>query len=124
MFSWKEQTMKTQILCAIAAVALATGCAETRKDMGAAKENDQNVLTGGPMTGTKVKDLPEPVRNALKDRAPTSEIADIDKETRDGQVVYKVTFAEPGKNPALYITADGNVLQKGQDSFKSDTLNK
>ena len=116
--------MKIQILCAVAAVALATGCTEVRKHMGAANENDQNVLTGGPVSGTKLKDLPEQVRNSLKDRAPTAEVSDIDKETRDGKVVYKVTFAEPGKNPALYITADGNVLQKGQDTFKSDTLNK
>ena len=77
--------MKNQILCAIAVIGLATGCAEWRKHMGASKENDQNVLTGGPITGTKLTDLPKPVRNTLKEQAPTAEVADIDKQTKDGQ---------------------------------------
>src|SRR2546423_12277381 len=99
--------MKTQILCAVAVIGLATGCAECRKHMGASGENDQNVLTGGPVTGTKLKDLPQPVKDTLKDRAPKSEVADIDKKTQNGRVVYKITFAESGKNPPLYIAEDG-----------------
>ena len=82
-----------------------------RKNMGASKENDQNVLTGGPVTGTRLGDLPESVRETLKERVPTAEVADIDKQTMDGQVVYKISFAEPGKNPTIYITIDGKVVQ-------------
>src|SRR5262245_55607623 len=103
--------MKTQILCAVAAVALMTGCAETRKHMGASAENDQNVLTGGPVAGTRLKDLPQAVRDVLKDRMPTAEVADIDKQTQNGKTVYKISFAEPGKNPAIYIAEDGMVIQ-------------
>ena len=108
--------MKTQILCALAAVALITGCAETRKNMGAASENDQNVLTGGPVTGTKLKDLPQPVRDTLKERMSTAEIADIDKKTQNGKVVYKISFAEPGKNPSIFIAEDGSVVQNTQET--------
>jgi hypothetical protein len=108
--------MKTQILCAVAAVALITGCAETRKNMGAASENDQNVLTGGPVTGTKLKDLPQPVRDTLKERMGSAEIADIDKKTQNGKVVYKISFAEAGKNPSIYIAEDGNVVQSPEGS--------
>ena len=82
-----------------------------RKNMGASNENDQNVLTGGPVTGTRLADLPERVRETLKERVPTAEVADIDKQTMDGQVVYKISFAEPGKNPTIYITIDGKVVQ-------------
>ena len=103
--------MKTRILWAVAAVALVTGCTEMRKNMGASNENDQNVLTGGPVTGTRLSDLPESVKNTLKERVPTAEVADIDKETLDGQIVYKISFAEPGKNPSIYITQDGKVVQ-------------
>jgi uncharacterized membrane protein YkoI len=103
--------MKRKILCGLAAVALLAGCAEVRKNMGAANENDQNVLTGGPVSGTRLKDLPEPVRDTLKQKVPTAEVADIDKQTQNGKVVYKVSFSEPGKNPTLYVSQDGQVVQ-------------
>jgi hypothetical protein len=103
--------MKKQLLCAVAAVALATGCAEMRKDMGASSQNDQNVLTGGPVTGTRLKDLPQSVRDTLKERVPSAEVADIDKQTQNGKVVYKISFSEPGKNPSLYIGEDGYIMQ-------------
>jgi len=103
--------MKTAILCALTAAALVTGCTETRKDMGAANENDHNVLTGGPITGTRVSDLPDAVKTTLRERVPTGEVADVDKQTFNGQIVYKISFAEPGKNPTIYVTQDGTVIQ-------------
>ena len=103
--------MKTQILCAIASVALLVGCAEMRKHMGGGKDNDQNVLTGGPVTGTTIKDLPQPVKNTLKEKAPSAEIADIDKQTQGGRVVYRITFTEPTTNPTMYISEDGTLVQ-------------
>jgi hypothetical protein len=106
----KHIHMKT-LLCAVTAVALITGCAEMRKDMGASAQNDQNVLTGGPVSGTKLQDLPAAVRNTLKERVASAEVADIDKQDKNGQVVYKISFVEPGKNPALYVSADGHIVQ-------------
>ena len=109
--SWnKTQTMKTYILGLLVAAGLVTGCTETRQHMGAAAENDHNVLTGGPMTGTTLSDLPQAVRSTLSSQDPNAEIADIDKTTRNGQVVYEISFTEPGKNPKMYITADGQIL--------------
>jgi hypothetical protein len=105
----KFRTLASTI-AAIAGLTLLVGCAETRREMGAAAENDNNVLTGGPMTGTTLKDLPQSVRQTLKQRAATAEIADIDKQDRNGQVVYKISFAEPGRNPTLYVRQDGKVL--------------
>ena len=95
----------------VAVVALVSGCAEVRKDMGAAAQNDQNVLTGGPVSGTRLQDLPQPVRDSLKERDASAEVADIDKQNRNGQVVYKISFAEPGRNPALFIAEDGKIAQ-------------
>jgi len=106
--------MKTRILWAVAAVAMVTGCTEMRKNMGASNENDQNVLTGGPVTGTRLSDLPEEARRTLRDRVPTAEVADIDKQTLNGQIVYKISFAEPGKNPSIFITPDGKVVQSSK----------
>ena len=92
-------------------MAMLAGCSEVRKNMGAANENDQNVLTGGPVSGTRLKDLPQPVRESLKQKVATAEVADIDKQTQNGKVVYKISFSEPGKNPTLYISEDGQVVQ-------------
>jgi hypothetical protein len=103
-------SMKTQILCAIASAALLLGCSEMQKNMGGA-ENDKNVLTGGPVTGTTINDLPQPVKNKLKELAPAAEIADIDKHTQGGRVIYRITFTEPGRNPTMYIAQDGTIIQ-------------
>jgi hypothetical protein len=78
--------------------------------MGGSPDNDQNVLTGGPMTGTRIADLPQAVRDTLKERVPTAEVADIDKQDRDGKVVYRITLSRPGLQPTLYISEDGHVL--------------
>ena len=106
--------MKTQLLCAVTSVALLVGCAEMRKHMGGGKDSDQNVMTGGPVTGTTLKDLPQPVKNTLKEKTPNAEVADIDKQTQGGRVIYRISFSEPGKNPTMYIAADGSVVQNLQ----------
>jgi hypothetical protein len=109
--------MKT-LLCAVAALGLVTGCSELRKDMGATAQNDQDVLTGGPVSGTTLRDLPQPVRETLKERVAAAEVADIDKQTQGGKVVYKISFSEPGKNPALYFDETGKVIQVPETSEK------
>lgn len=106
--------MKTQIWCLVASIALLVGCAEMRKHMGGGANADNNVLTGGPVTGTTIKDLPEPVKNTLKEKTPNAEVADIDKQTQGGRTVYRITFSEPGKNPTMYIAEDGSVVQNLQ----------
>lgn len=102
--------MKIQLFCVLAAAVLLTGCTETRQRFSGAAETDQNVLTGGPMTGTTLKDLPQAVRYALQRNAPNAEIADIDKTTRNGQAVYEISFTRPGKNPKIYVTETGELL--------------
>jgi len=102
--------MKTQILCAIAFAALLVGCSGMREGMGGA-EHDKNVLTGGPVTGTTINDLPQPVKNKLKELVPTAEIADIDKQSQGGRFIYRITFTESGRNPTMYIAQDGTVVQ-------------
>ena len=104
-------SMKTRILCEIALAALLVGCSGMREGMGGGAENDKNVLTGGPVTGTTIKDLPEPVKNKLKELVPSAEIADIDKQTQGGRVIYRITFSESARNPTMYISQDGTLVQ-------------
>ena len=103
--------MKTQILCAIASAALLLGCSQMRNSMGGGAENDHNVLTGGPVTGTTIQDLPQPVKDTLKEKASSAEIADIDKQSQGGRFIYRITFTEPAKNPTMYISQDGSIVQ-------------
>src|ERR1700748_3673749 len=85
------------------------GCTSTPQHWGAAVDNDQNVLTGGPITGTTIQDLPDSVKETLKARVPHAEIAGINKTRRDGEVVYDISFID-SDNAEIYLRADGQIL--------------
>lgn len=111
LFSYKMSSMRIKIFASLAAAAaLLAGCTETPQHMGAAVDNDQNVLTGGPITGTTIPELPAAVKETLKERVPRAEIAGINKTRRDGKVVYDISFIETDKNPEIYLGDDGEVL--------------
>ncbi len=105
--------MWTRIFALAAAAMMLAGCTETPQNMGAAVDRDQNVLTGGPITGTTLLDLPQAVKDALKKRAPHAEIASIEKTSRHGRTVYEFTFLESeseNDTPDLYLRDDGRVM--------------
>src|ERR1700743_2418164 len=93
-------------LSIFAAVSLLAGCSETPQFQGAAVDNDQNVLTGGPITGTTIQDLPPAVKDALKSRTPHAEIASISKTRQGKRVVYDISFDEMDKTPEIYLRED------------------
>jgi hypothetical protein len=101
--------MKIHYVIILAAILLVSGCAH-QSPMGAAADTDRNVLTGGPMRGTQVDDLPLPVMGALRKQAPQAEIADIDLTLRGKTQVYEISFREPGKKSKMFITPKGEVL--------------
>ena len=72
-------------------------------------DTDQNVLTGGPITGTTIQDLPTVVKEALKAHAPNAEIASIGKIRREGRVVYEFSFLN-SDTPDIYLRDDGKIL--------------
>lgn len=106
--------MKIQILSSLAVIALLAGCARMHESMGAAADTDHNVLTGGPVSGTSIQDLPDPVKDTLKAKAPTAEIASINKTTQNGQVVYEIKFTDPNKFPLMTFSEDGRVMPSYQ----------
>ncbi|HWH68181.1 MAG TPA: hypothetical protein VNT26_02295 [Candidatus Sulfotelmatobacter sp.] len=103
--------MKTKILCAISILGLLSGCAWSGKHVGASAYNDQNVLTGGPTVGMTIKELPQTVKDTLKEKVPTAEISDIQRENMGGKSVYKITFLDSTKYPAMWIAEDGSEVQ-------------
>lgn len=96
-------------LSMLAAAALLAGCSETPQYQGAAVDNDQNVLTGGPITGTTIDDLPGAVKQSLRERVPSAEIVSITKSRRSGRMVYDISFANSDTRE-LYLRDDGKVL--------------
>jgi hypothetical protein len=95
--------MKKQIVCSLAIIGLAIGCAT--------KEEQYAGSGSAPDLGTKFTELPAAVQATIKSHAPDAQIDDIDKETRSGQVVYEITFSEPGSNPKMHVAADGTLVK-------------
>ena len=64
--------------------------------------------------GTRVKlsDLPPRVKKAIPERAPSGEVAYINKEGWGDHVVYVVTFKDEGHNPRLLLSEDGIVVEE------------
>ena len=55
--------------------------------------------------------LPPAVQKTIRQRSATAKVADIDKHTRNGRVVYDVSFEEKGTNPKMTIAEDGTVVK-------------
>jgi len=110
--------MRFKILLSIfAAAALLVGCSETPQFVGAAVDNDQNVLTGGPITGTTIEDLPSAVKQSLREHVPAAEIISITKSRRDKKLVYDISFANSDTRE-LYLRDDGKVLPEPRRAQK------
>ena len=74
-----------------------------------AAQDTVGVLTGGPVTGITLSDLPPQVVKRIQERAPDAEISYINKEKQGDKVTYEVVFKDR-MHPALRIAADGTVL--------------
>ena len=66
----------------------------------------------GTATNLKFEDLPIAVRKSVRERMPEAQIASIDKDTKDGRIVYDISFEEPGKNPKMRVAEDGTVVKE------------
>jgi uncharacterized membrane protein YkoI len=80
----------------------------------------------GPLMGTQLSDTPPAVQETIKREAHGADIADIDKERRNGRVIYEVEFKNPGRNREIQIAEDGAIVQdngrdvRGQGAAGSD----
>jgi uncharacterized membrane protein YkoI len=81
---------------------------------------DERAGTGlkGLFMGTQLADTPAPVQATIKREAANREIADIDKETRDGQTIYEVEFKQPGRNVELHIAENGTIIQDSRRDLR------
>jgi uncharacterized membrane protein YkoI len=117
--------MKTQIICTIMAVGLIAGCSQ-RSDNGMggtgnASDSTTTLNQEEHHVGPKLNELPAAVQTTIKQQAPNGVVADIDKHTRSGQVVYDISFKDAGANPSIKVAADGTVVKN--DLGKADNVN-
>jgi len=61
--------------------------------------------------GTQIEDTPAAVQETIQRVAGGQKIADIDKETRTGQVVYEVEIDREGRDRELHIAENGTILR-------------
>lgn len=94
--------MRTSCFAFALAAIFATGCT-TRPE---------TVADLPPMDspGTKYTLLPTPVQRTITAMGGASEIRDINKIGQPIQDVYEVQFANPVKNPTLYVALDGSLV--------------
>ncbi len=63
-------------------------------------------------------ELPATVRQTILREARGREVADIDREIRDGRTVYEVQFRAKGINPRIHVDADGRLLNLDESPAK------
>jgi hypothetical protein len=118
--------MKITIICSLAAAGLLAGCGENRVDSTSPDQNkpaaqDRAAPKIRPRTAeAKFNDLPAAVQITVKEHAGAAEIADVGKETKKGQIVFAISFKEPGKNPKMQVAEDGTLIQS--DLMKNEAI--
>lgn len=61
-----------------------------------------------------LEELPAPVRETIRKEAAGRPVADIDRETSQGRIVYEVEFKASGLNPQIHIAEDGTIVKAEQ----------
>jgi len=64
----------------------------------------------GTYLGTQLSEAPAAVQATVKQVVSSAEIEDVDRETKDGQVVYDVEVKQEGLNRHLKIAENGTLL--------------
>jgi uncharacterized membrane protein YkoI len=64
----------------------------------------------GTYLGTQLSEAPAAVQATVKRTVSNAEIEDVDRETKNGQIVYDVEVKQEGLNRHLMIAEDGNLL--------------
>jgi hypothetical protein len=68
-----------------------------------------SIITGGPVAGVTLNDLPPAVVKTIQRRAPDAQVESIVKEVHGDQTTYAVTFKD-GVHPAMRLASDGTIL--------------
>ncbi len=68
-------------------------------------------VSGGASGGVKFSDLPVNVAKTIQQKAPTAEVAFINKVTINNKIFYEVRFKDE-RQPQMFIAEDGTLLSQ------------
>ena len=68
----------------------------------------------GLFMGTQLSDTPQAVQETAKRVAGNADIADVDKETWQGQTAYEVEIRQAGMNREILVAEDGSILRDSE----------
>jgi len=71
------------------------------------QENEQEV---------QIKGLPPAVQTTMKEKAGSEQITRVEKETRNGQVVYEAIVNKNGKEMAISVDQNGKFLNEHNEA--------
>jgi hypothetical protein len=69
-------------------------------------------MSGGAISGVKLSDLPINVVNTIQQKAPTAEVAFINRVKMDDKVFYEVSFKDGKANPKMLVAEDGTFVRR------------
>src|SRR5687767_711594 len=65
------------------------------------------------VTEHRLEDLPPAVQKTVRQQAGANKIADIDRETRTGRIVWEVEIEQQGRNTEIHVAEDGSLVDTG-----------
>lgn len=74
-----------------------------------APQDRSSIVTGGPVTGVTLNDLPPAVVKSLQRCVPDAVVDSIVKQVKGDQATYVVTFKDRA-HPAMQFASDGSVV--------------
>ncbi len=83
------------------ALAFLTGCATCEKH-----ESEIKIT---------MDQLPAVVKTIAEKEIAGGQVSKVEQETKDGKVVYEISYKEDGKEMKLKYAEDGKLLRKGRD---------
>src|SRR3982750_496661 len=104
--SWKETRMNVRwfMICLLSAAFSGMGFSLTSARAAEAKEEAETKLS--------LKEVPAAVRKTLTREAGGSKIKGVDKERRDGKLVYETDVEIDGENYEIVVDARGKLISK------------
>jgi hypothetical protein len=98
------------MLLSIAGMALAAGCSRDYYHQGAPADSDR-VAADTAASGSVFSDLPRPVAETMRLRAPRGHVVAVLRHKPNGKdTVYEIHFSDAERYPAMRIAEDGTFL--------------
>ena len=94
----------------VGVLALAVGCASTHKSEEAKEAGEKGEVK------MSLAEVPPAVRATLTQEAGGAKIETVDREEKDGKVIYETDVMSGGKNWEIKVDADGKLLSKKVDN--------